>query len=207
MHGQRAHREALLKVLSLLRDARSELLCRCCRFPATASSTPRSRVCRCALVSTAAVTSVFLFVAVANAFNSSAKPSRRSLVRLGVRCDCPTSGQRSARRLTSATQGSTSFLLDVVLRQCSCALPAAHLPDSVLTRICVSSRVRDTLDVEIRQCSVHACQAVENTTGSFALFASALQGLERFGSRGSRSFVSRSLLRWTTTPESQRGQR
>ena len=42
-----ARREALLKVLSLLRAARPELLCRCClcrRFAATASSTsPRSR--------------------------------------------------------------------------------------------------------------------------------------------------------------------
>ena len=35
-----ACREALLKVVSLLRAARSELLCRCRRFIATASSTP-----------------------------------------------------------------------------------------------------------------------------------------------------------------------
>ena len=62
--------------------------------------------------------------------------------RLDIRSDCPTS-QRSDNDLRVVSRARHAFLLDVVIRQ-FLRTPAAHSPVSILTRICVSSRGRDT---------------------------------------------------------------
>ena len=139
-----AHREALFKVLSLLRAARSELHCRYRRFTAI----PSSKVFRCTLFSTTAVTSVSLFVAFADAVNSSAKPSWRSRVRagrLGVWSDCPTSHLDSNLRVVSQARRTVqrAFLLDVAIRQCSVhvspATPLRMFPSWISVRLGMST--------------------------------------------------------------------